>query len=261
MEHLALTLADADADADWQWNDPDQRRSRGSFLFASPDGKAPSTARRVHLRRLRDILHLSIQRGDLPLARRAFGLLSRCEEINWTVIWKIGLALLAVNYSPPGDVLGTAKHIEFLRVMMLQHPEEVGRFVIFPPSRIVSGPASLSPLSPEGFLMTHHPVFQRESLVQELVLSLAMAGQDRDALDELELCGSPIPVFLRAPHSSNTATFRHLRTKIIPCYILTRVFFVYGWRWSRMQTRVLMPKARVEPPCDIRRYRPLTEWM
>ncbi|KAI0304159.1 hypothetical protein BC826DRAFT_1101043 [Russula brevipes] len=184
MEHLALTLAD---DADWQWSDPDRRRSRGSFLFASPDGKAPSTARRVHIRRLRDILHLSIQRGDLPLARRAFGLLSRCEEIQWMAIWKIGLALLAVD-SPPGDVLGTAKHIEFLRVMMLQHPEE------------------------------------RESLVQELVLSLAVAGQDRDALDELELCGSPIPVFLRAPHSRNTATFRHLRTKIIPCYILTRVF-------------------------------------
>jgi len=120
-------------------------------------------------------------------------------------IWKIGLALLAVDSPPPGDVLGTAKHIEFLRVMMLQHPEE------------------------------------RESLVQELVLSLAMAGQDRDALDELELCGSPIPVFLRAPHSRNTATFRHLRTKIIPCYILTRVFFVYDWRWSRMQA---MPKSK-----------------
>ncbi len=40
------------------------------------------------------------------------------------VIWKIGLVILAVN-SPPGDILGTAKHIDFLRVMMLQHPEEV----------------------------------------------------------------------------------------------------------------------------------------
>jgi hypothetical protein len=27
--------------------------------------------------------------------------------------------------------------------------------------------------------------------VRELVLSLAMAGRERDALDELELCGSP----------------------------------------------------------------------
>ena len=33
---------------------------------------------------------------------------------------------------------------------------------------------------------------QRESLVRELVLSLTMAGRERDALDELELCGSLI---------------------------------------------------------------------
>jgi RNA polymerase I-specific transcription initiation factor RRN11 len=105
-----------------QWNHLDKRY--GPFLFASPDGKTPSTARKVHVRRLRDILHLSLQRGDLLLARRAFGLLSRCEEIEWMVIWKIGLVILAVN-SPPGDILGTAKHIEFLRAMMLQHPEEV----------------------------------------------------------------------------------------------------------------------------------------
>ncbi|KAI0251353.1 hypothetical protein BJV78DRAFT_1275436 [Lactifluus subvellereus] len=131
-----------------QWHDLYQHSS--SFLFASPDGKVPSTARKVHIRRLRDILHLSIQRGDLPLARRAFGLLARCEEIEWMDIWKVGLLLLAHD-SVPGGALGAGKHIDFLRVMMLQHPE------------------------------------QRESLVQELVLSLAVAGRERDALDELEL--------------------------------------------------------------------------
>jgi hypothetical protein len=43
------------------------------------------------------------------------------------VIWKIGLIILAAASSPPGDILGTtaAKHIEFLRVMMLQNPKEV----------------------------------------------------------------------------------------------------------------------------------------
>lgn len=66
------------------------------------------------------------------------------------VVWKIGLVILATD-SPPGNILGTTKHIEFIRVMMLQHPEE------------------------------------RESLVQELVLSLAVAGREREALDELEL--------------------------------------------------------------------------
>ncbi|KAH9999822.1 hypothetical protein BJV77DRAFT_939661 [Russula vinacea] len=129
------------------------------FLFASPDRRAPSSsARRVHLRRLYDILHLSIQRGDLPLARRAFGLLARCEDVEWPDIWKFGLVLLAPNPAAededaptPGGDVGTQKHIEFLQVMMLRHPE------------------------------------QRESLVRELVLSLAMAGRERDALDELEL--------------------------------------------------------------------------
>jgi len=67
------------------------------------------------------------------------------------VIWKIGLIILTPANSPPSDILGTSKHIEFLRVMMLRNPEE------------------------------------RESLLQELVLSLALAGRECDALDELEL--------------------------------------------------------------------------
>ena len=103
------------------------------FLFASPDRRAPSSsARRVHLRRLYDILHLSIQRGDLPLARRAFGLLARCEDVEWPDIWKFGLVLLAPNPAAededaptPGGDVGTQKHIEFLQVMMLRHPEQV----------------------------------------------------------------------------------------------------------------------------------------
>jgi RNA polymerase I specific initiation factor len=100
------------------------------FLFASPDGRGSSSARRVHLRRLYDILHLSIQRGDLLLAQRSFALLSRCEDVEWAAIWKFGLIVLAAADQPPGDVnllLGTPnqKHFEFLRVMMLRHPEEV----------------------------------------------------------------------------------------------------------------------------------------
>ncbi|KAI0284275.1 hypothetical protein BGY98DRAFT_1105588 [Russula aff. rugulosa BPL654] len=141
------------------------------FLFASPDGRGGSSssasARRVHLRRLCDILHLSIQRGDLLLAQRSFAILSRCEDIEWAAIWKYGLIVLAAADQPdrpPGKnndddddtqqqqlQLGTPKHIEFLRILMLRHPEE------------------------------------RESLVRELVLSLTMAGRERDALDELEL--------------------------------------------------------------------------
>ena len=109
------------------------------FLFASPDGRTvggggSSSARKVHLRRLYDILHLSIQRGDLLLAQKSFAILSRCEDIEWADIWKFGLIILAAADDhadqPPGhdDMLGgtgTPKHIEFLRVMMLRHPEEV----------------------------------------------------------------------------------------------------------------------------------------
>jgi len=111
-----------------EWSGLDKHYS--PFLFASPDGKRPSTARKVHIRRLRDILHLSIQRGDLLLARRAFGLLARCEEIEWVKFWKFGLILvLAGHHAPPGDIPVTARarHIEFLQAMMLQHPEEVRR--------------------------------------------------------------------------------------------------------------------------------------
>ncbi|KAI9448088.1 hypothetical protein H4582DRAFT_2093319 [Lactarius indigo] len=136
-----------------------------SFLFNSFDWKAPSTARKVHIRRLLDILHLSIQRRDLPRARKAFGLLSRCEEIEWAAIWKLSLLLLADELPTPGDAHRTAKQIDFLRVMMLQRPEE---------------------------LLTDF-TYQREALVQELVLSLVMAGRERDALDELELYLPSLP--------------------------------------------------------------------
>ena len=42
--------------------------------------------------------------------------------------------------------------------------------------------------------------YQREALVQELVLSLVVAGRERDALDELELCESVIlRYYIHAP--------------------------------------------------------------
>ena len=112
------------------------------------------------------------------------------------VIWKIGLVILATN--PPSDnILGTTKHIEFLRVMMLQHPEEVRSVSVFSFSfRAQLSPSIPPPTPPHAYLptesvrLTAPATFQRESLVQELVLSLAVAGRERDALDELELCGS-----------------------------------------------------------------------
>jgi hypothetical protein len=133
------------------------------FLFASPDGRrSSSSARRVHLRRLYDILHLSIQRGDLLLAQKSFALLSRCEDVEWAAIWKFGLIVLATaGQPPPGHVnnnnmlLGTPKHVEFLRVMMLRHPEEVRTHSLsFPGLQFLSFPSpplssvSSPPLAP-----------------------------------------------------------------------------------------------------------------
>lgn len=44
-------------------------------------------------------------------------------------------------------------------------------------------------------------------------------------------CADPcILLSLRAPNSSNLATFRHRRTRIIPFCIRTPVSFVYDWR-------------------------------
>lgn len=112
----------------------DLHANNSSFLFNSFDWKAPPTARKVHIRRLLDILHLSILRRDLPRARKAFGLLSRCEEIEWTVIWKLALLLLSDELPASGGAPRTAKQLDFLRVTMLQHPEEV-RVVVLMPAR------------------------------------------------------------------------------------------------------------------------------
>jgi hypothetical protein len=57
------------------------------------------------------------------------------------VVWKIGLIVLTTDSLPDNNILGTTKHIEFIRVMMLQHPEEV-RSVL--PSHRLSAFSTLS---------------------------------------------------------------------------------------------------------------------
>jgi hypothetical protein len=85
------------------------------FYLPRPIGgplPGPSSARKIHLQRLCDILHLSIQRGDLHLSRSAFGLLARCEDVEWAAIWNLGLVILAAADPPSPGVLGTPIHIE-----------------------------------------------------------------------------------------------------------------------------------------------------
>ncbi|EDR12791.1 uncharacterized protein LACBIDRAFT_311636 [Laccaria bicolor S238N-H82] len=117
------------------------------FLFSSLDSKNPLTARKVHIRRLYDILQLSLQRNDFLRAKRAWAVLARCKEMNWKSMWTTGLALLGEGV----DSACTPRRLDYLRSMMLQHPDE------------------------------------REAILQELIFYLVLSGKCRDALDELEL--------------------------------------------------------------------------
>lgn len=93
-----------------------------TFLFSPPEDISPLTARRVHLRRLYDVLHLSIQRGDLHRARRAWAILARCKEIDWRTSWMLATRLLDRSGSRTES---NQTKIDYLRTMMLHFPEDV----------------------------------------------------------------------------------------------------------------------------------------
>ncbi|KAJ7129454.1 hypothetical protein C8R44DRAFT_615328 [Mycena epipterygia] len=120
-----------------------------SFIFApTASSKSPGTVRKVHIRRLYDVMHMCIQRNDMKRATRAWTILSRCKEMDWRTMWSTSVHILAENLD---EYEKTPRKIEFLHVMMLQHPED------------------------------------RETILKELVLRLILSHQHREALDELEL--------------------------------------------------------------------------
>lgn len=96
--------------------------SEHKFLFDSLGDKKPETARKVHIRRLFDLLQLCIQRNDLPRARRAWAILARCKEMNWKTMWLTGVQLLGDDSNDDDKGI---QRLEFLRSMMLQNSEEV----------------------------------------------------------------------------------------------------------------------------------------
>lgn len=94
------------------------------FIFAIPGGVRPTTARKVHVCRLYDILQLCIQRHDLERARRAWSILVRCKEIHWKIMWRTGLVIL----NEASNSVGTQQddeRLEYLATMMLQFAEAV----------------------------------------------------------------------------------------------------------------------------------------
>ena len=97
-----------------------------SFLFTYPDAKQTLSARRVHIRRLYDILELSIHRDDFLRARNAWSILVRCKEINWKIMWKTGASFVATSDNDKSTA--TRNKVEYLTTMMLQFPEAVSPF-------------------------------------------------------------------------------------------------------------------------------------
>ena len=90
------------------------------FIFELPGRKRPTTARKTHICRLNDILHICILRNDLGRARRAWSILARCKEVNWKLMWKTGLALVGGHDHDEDD-----ERLEYLATMMLQHSDAV----------------------------------------------------------------------------------------------------------------------------------------
>ncbi|OAX43990.1 hypothetical protein K503DRAFT_795776 [Rhizopogon vinicolor AM-OR11-026] len=117
------------------------------FLFAFPNEKKTPSARQIQLRRLYDILNLSLRRDDLVRATRAWSILARCKETNWKAMWTLGITLLENNVRV---LESNPRKIDYLRTMLLQLPEE------------------------------------RERILVELAQHYIHAGRHRDALDELE---------------------------------------------------------------------------
>lgn len=102
-----------------------------SFIFAPSDFRNPSniwpavetwTARKIHIRRLYDVLNICIQRKDFERATRAWCILARCKEVDWRTMWSISVHILAEDLDEREKAF---KKIDFLRVMMLQHSEDV----------------------------------------------------------------------------------------------------------------------------------------
>ncbi|KAK2466089.1 hypothetical protein APHAL10511_001731 [Amanita phalloides] len=87
-----------------------------NFIFTSLQSKGPLTARKVHIRRLYDILQLCIQRQDYSRARQAWAILARCKEIQWMSLWITGLLLADPE----------KEKVDYLRSLMLRHPDDRG---------------------------------------------------------------------------------------------------------------------------------------
>lgn len=63
---------------------------------------AHTSARSFHIRRLNDIMHLCLQRGDFVRAKTAFATLARCNDIDAMDLWHVGMAVADAGNTNPG---------------------------------------------------------------------------------------------------------------------------------------------------------------
>lgn len=96
------------------------KASEPTYLFDSLDSKVPNSSRKVYIRRVVDILQMSIHRHDWPRAKRAWSILVRCPDFEWKGMWRTGLLIL--QYADSSTEL---RCLDYLRMMMLQSPENV----------------------------------------------------------------------------------------------------------------------------------------
>lgn len=100
------------------------RATQTEFAFAYQDRHLhTNSSRNIHIRKLNDILHLSIERNDIPRALRTWSILARCKEFDWRRDWRTAFLLLK---SGPGSAQWPKERTTgFLRRTMRTYPEEV----------------------------------------------------------------------------------------------------------------------------------------
>jgi hypothetical protein len=87
-----------------------------NHIFDFDDSSIRSSAAHVYIRRLFDVLQLSIARHDAVRARRAWAILIRCEEVKWKPLWRLAVQVLEMDdLAAGGDDMQTIRFLGDLK--------------------------------------------------------------------------------------------------------------------------------------------------
>jgi hypothetical protein len=128
--------------------------------------KSSYDSREMHLKKVNDLLHLCLLRGDLPRARKTWCILAGVSgskrggkrNIDWKQIWDLGLLLI--------DGTSYQQKIDYVQGIMFRKPEEVCIF-------------GLSQMQRFTFP-------QKEVILKEAALWMIRSGRFQEALNELD---------------------------------------------------------------------------